>query len=112
MNKWICFLGICLFILSGCRQGSKEDKIPVLIFTDFGRDVDDAEAFAYLAMNPNIELAGVVCNSYIPENRAHSLSLFLQLFNKKNTHCRRCRFSLENSSKAYTTLRLPERAYT
>lgn len=75
---------ICLVTFSGCPSTlAEEKKIPVLVLTDFGRDIDDAEAFAYLATNPAIELTGAVCNSYIPEVRARSLGLFLRLFHQE-----------------------------
>lgn len=60
-----------------------DEKIPLLVFTDFGRDVDDAEAFAYIAKNDSFNLAGVVCCGYIPECRAKSLNLYLQLLETK-----------------------------
>lgn len=69
----------------------------MLVVTDFGRDVDDAQAFAFLAAlqletspakdaknhpvaRPKINLAGVITTGYIPQIRARSLELFLNLY--------------------------------
>jgi len=45
-------------------------KIPVLIYTDDGRDVDDIEAITYLAGSPNIDIVGIVTTHMIPDRRA------------------------------------------
>jgi len=45
-------------------------KIPVLVYTDIGRDVDDALAICYMAGNPLIEIVGVVTTHMIPDRRA------------------------------------------
>lgn len=75
------FLGLSVLCVA-CQSRHKQNqidngKIPLLVFTDFGRDVDDAEAFTYIAKNSSFNLAGVVCCGYIPECRAKSLNLFL-----------------------------------
>ena len=44
--------------------------IPVLIYTDAGRDVDDVEAITYLVGSPNVEIVGVVTTHMIPDRRA------------------------------------------
>ncbi len=45
-------------------------KIPVLVYTDIGRDVDDVLAICYMAGNPLIEIVGVVTTHMIPDRRA------------------------------------------
>lgn len=83
MKTHLLHLFFGLFILCvACQSGHEQNqidngKIPLLVFTDFGRDVDDAEAFTYIAKNDSFNLAGVVCCGYIPECRAKSLNLFL-----------------------------------
>lgn len=46
------------------------EKIPVLVYSDDGRDVDDIEAITYLAGSPNVEIVGVVATHMIPDRRA------------------------------------------
>ncbi|MEF9985565.1 MAG: hypothetical protein RSC28_06125 [Bacteroidales bacterium] len=91
----------CIIIATAiaCISCSPKDiantEIPLLIITDFGRDVDDAQAFAYLAKTINsyknanktndnkygkLKIAGVICTGYIPQIRAKSLELFLNLY--------------------------------
>lgn len=68
------------------RQQTIDHSIPLLIITDFGTDVDDAQAFAYLAKNKtqhngkNLTIAGIVSTGYIPQTRAKSIELFLNLY--------------------------------
>ncbi|MEG0517381.1 MAG: hypothetical protein RR555_00750 [Bacteroidales bacterium] len=67
-------------------QQSAGDFTALLIITDFGTDVDDAQAFAYLAKNKaqhkgkNLTIAGIISTGYIPEIRAKSIELFLNLY--------------------------------
>lgn len=66
---------------SSAKNNHMASEIPLLIITDFGRDVDDAQAFAYLAQNEaNFKIAGVIATGYIPQVRAKSLELFLNLY--------------------------------
>jgi inosine-uridine nucleoside N-ribohydrolase len=44
--------------------------IPVLAYTDDGRDVDDIEALVYLAGHSAVDLVGVVTTHMIPDRRA------------------------------------------
>lgn len=105
-------LCVCLLFLlsplsfSSCtNRVDSPEEIPLLIVTDFGRDVDDAQAFAWLAgeitgeriealipdagkqmTTPPAEpsakprIAGVICTGYIPVIRAKTLELFLNLY--------------------------------
>ena len=69
---------LVIILLVGCSCQSRH-KIPVLVVTDFGRDVDDAEALAYLSVQNDIKVAGVVCSGYIPQLRAKSLYIYYNL---------------------------------
>lgn len=88
-------------VISSCNN--KTEETPLLIITDFGRDVDDAQAFAFLAQTINnndtiyriIErkkgrigklkskpiIAGAICTGYISNIRAKALKQFLNLYN-------------------------------
>jgi inosine-uridine nucleoside N-ribohydrolase len=46
------------------------ETVPVLVYTDDGRDVDDIEALAYLAGAEETEIVGVVTTHMIPDRRA------------------------------------------
>ena len=100
----IAIIVALLFIISCNNITSRINEVPLLIVTDFGRDVDDAQAFAFLAEQINGEtnildiitnkkgftskhngikpiIAGVICTGYIPEVRAKTLKHFLSLYN-------------------------------
>lgn len=81
---FLCLTVFCMACQTKHETNQTVDKrIPLLVFTDFGRDVDDAEAFTYISKNDSFNLAGVVCCGYIPECRAKSLDLYLQLLGIK-----------------------------
>ena len=46
------------------------ERIPVLLDTDIGSDIDDAVALAYLLRQPACELLGITTVSGEPERRA------------------------------------------
>jgi purine nucleosidase len=46
------------------------DKIPVILDTDIGSDIDDAVALSYLLRQPRCELAGITTVSGEPDRRA------------------------------------------
>lgn len=50
---------------------------PVVIITDFGADVDDAEAIAWLAKRTDISIKGIIVTGGIPEIKAKSIAMFL-----------------------------------
>ncbi len=50
------------------------DRIPVLLDTDIGSDIDDALALAYLLCEPRCELLGVTTVTGEPERRAEMVS--------------------------------------
>lgn len=106
INKYILpfIISGILLGLSACgKKAAQSTEIPLLIITDFGRDVDDAQAFAYLAgeitglrieaLIPDalqreegqttatpLRIAGVICTGYVPTLRAKTLELFLNLY--------------------------------
>jgi inosine-uridine nucleoside N-ribohydrolase len=47
-----------------------EDKVPVLLDTDIGSDIDDAVCLAYLLKQPRCELVGITTVTGEPEKRA------------------------------------------
>jgi inosine-uridine nucleoside N-ribohydrolase len=49
---------------------SSHEKIPVFVYTDDGRDVDDIEALAWLIDAENTEVVGVATTHMIPDRRA------------------------------------------
>lgn len=52
------------------NRGMVSEKIPVLVCTDAGRDVDDIKAITYLAGHNAAEIAGMVTTHMIPDRRA------------------------------------------
>ncbi len=60
------------------------DKIPVLIDTDIGSDVDDAFALALAVASPEIDLVGVTTVGEAPEDRAWLVCRFLTQVGLKN----------------------------
>lgn len=83
------FLKLLIILLSAifvnCSRHKTNEVIPVLIISDFGSDVDDAEAITYLSECQNVNIAGIICCGYIPEIRAASLSTFMQLLDMPAT---------------------------
>lgn len=48
----------------------EDEPTPVLVYTDIGRDVDDAEALTYLIGSENTETVGIATTHMIPDRRA------------------------------------------
>lgn len=79
---------LSVLILAGCGTNLKNSPFkfdenapakPVVIVTDFGRDVDDAEAIAWLAGCKNINIAGVIVAGNLQVIKARSITAFLNL---------------------------------
>jgi inosine-uridine nucleoside N-ribohydrolase len=67
-----------LLALSFCASTAPAaDKVPVLIDTDIGSDVDDAFALALAVAAPEIELVGVTSVGSAPDDRAWLVCRFL-----------------------------------
>ena len=76
-------------LLNSCRNTNNEspfvfntfnsaDSIkPIVIITDFGADVDDAEAIAWLAKRSDISIKGIVVTGGVPEIKAKSIAMYL-----------------------------------
>lgn len=60
------------------------DKVPVLIDTDIGSDVDDAFALASAVASPEIDLVGVTTVGTAPDDRAWLVCRFLTQVGLKN----------------------------
>src|SRR5262245_30088424 len=78
-------LAVALFALTLFASPSlAADKIPVLIDTDIGSDVDDAFALALAVASPEIELVGATSVGTAPDDRAWMICRFLtQITGKK-----------------------------
>lgn len=63
---------------------NSHETTPVLICTDVGRDIDDAEAITYLAGSPNIEIVGLVTTHMIPDKRARIARAMLNELGNKS----------------------------
>ncbi len=78
----------CLFVLGGLCLGSCSNdtqNYPMIIISDFGTDVDDAQAIAYLCSNYDKKAAnikGIITVGDIPRVRAQSLEYFLSSIGK------------------------------
>ncbi|HEY4963853.1 MAG TPA: nucleoside hydrolase [Candidatus Saccharimonadales bacterium] len=66
--------------MAGLEQSTSAiaaERTPVLVYTDLGRDVDDAEALAYLTGSDNTEVVGIVTTHTIPDRRATIARAFM-----------------------------------
>jgi inosine-uridine nucleoside N-ribohydrolase len=78
-------LAAALIALTLCTSPSlAAEKIPVLIDTDIGSDIDDAFALALAAAAPEIDLVGVTTVGSAPDDRAWLVCRFLTQVGLKN----------------------------
>lgn len=86
--RFLCAVAMIISI-AACGNNSKNSPFKfdsnapvkqVVVVTDFGRDVDDAQALAWLAGCKNINIAGIITTGDIPAPRAINVKLFLNLF--------------------------------
>src|SRR6516225_2650160 len=73
MQKALILVGILwlgLVSLAADSQGSSQPKIPVILDTDIGTDIDDAFALALILASPELELLGVTTVSGDTQARA------------------------------------------
>lgn len=61
-----------------------EDRVPVLLDTDIGSDIDDAVALAYLLSQPRCDLLGVTTVTGEPVIRAQLADAVCQAFGRKD----------------------------
>ncbi len=103
LHRSLFIMVACFFIfpnitnsIYASNKNTKSDiDSNLLIVTDFGRDVDDAQAFATIASlidryknnkgrtKPKLSIAGIIVTGDIPFIKAKSLELFLNLFEIK-----------------------------
>jgi purine nucleosidase len=73
MQKGLILAGILWFgvmLVAAGEQGSLRSKIPVILDTDIGTDIDDAFALALILSSPELELLGVTTVSGDTQARA------------------------------------------
>ncbi|HPD32331.1 MAG TPA: nucleoside hydrolase [Phycisphaerae bacterium] len=61
-----------------------EDRLPVLLDTDIGSDIDDAVALTYLLSQPRCELVGITTVTGEPAVRAQLADAICQAFGRKD----------------------------
>eukprot|EP01118_Nematostelium_gracile_P007196 TRINITY_DN2329_c0_g1_i1.p1 TRINITY_DN2329_c0_g1~~TRINITY_DN2329_c0_g1_i1.p1 ORF type:complete len:332 (-),score=59.90 TRINITY_DN2329_c0_g1_i1:41-1036(-) len=72
MHTPLCLLGVCLlFAFSGAA------RIPVILDTDIGRDIDDTWALSFLLQHPDVDLKLVLTDSHNTPARAQVVAKFL-----------------------------------
>ena len=59
MGKTIALLATIILITCFCGEADTPAKIPVILDTDIGSDIDDAFALALIINSPEFELLGV-----------------------------------------------------
>lgn len=66
-------------------QSPAIEKIPILLDTDAGSDVDDAFALALILASPELELRGITTSGSDPQTRALLLCRFLTMTGRRHT---------------------------
>src|SRR4051812_372408 len=77
-----------LFLLTAApaaAQAPAIEKIPILLDTDAGSDVDDAFALALILASPELDLRGVTTSGSDPQIRALLLCRFLTMTGRRHT---------------------------
>lgn len=80
----ISLASILALLISFTKCVNAQEKL-ILVYTDFGRDVDDALAISCLAKYQNNQQSILVCSGNNPSIRTNSLKLFCKLLNYKCT---------------------------
>ena len=77
--RWLVILsGLFLLSVTPARaQAPAIEKIPILLDTDAGSDVDDAFALALILASPELDLRGIATCGSDPQTRALLLCRFL-----------------------------------
>src|SRR5438045_9744194 len=71
---------LLLFVLlPAAPGGARPKKVPVILDTDIGDDIDDTWALAFLLRSPEVDLKLVVGDYGKPEYRARLLAKLLQV---------------------------------
>lgn len=76
----ISLASIFALLISFTKCVNAQEKL-ILVYTDFGRDVDDALAISCLAKYQNNQQSILVCSGNNPSIRTNSLKLFCKLLN-------------------------------
>src|SRR5579863_9829432 len=69
IKRLLPFLG-CLLLIATIASASSQPKIPILLDTDIGGDIDDAFAVALILRSPELDLLGVTTVSGDTQARA------------------------------------------
>lgn len=86
IHNLLIFVSFAAYIILFCNCSNGTKNFPILIISDFGTDVDDAQAIAYLCSLPADkapEITGIITTGDIPGVRAKSLEYFLSSMNKE-----------------------------
>jgi inosine-uridine nucleoside N-ribohydrolase len=78
-------LGVMLAGVRAAAQAPAIEKIPILLDTDIGSDVDDAFALALILASPELDLRGVTTSGSDPQVRALMLCRFLTMTGRRHT---------------------------
>jgi inosine-uridine nucleoside N-ribohydrolase len=88
-GRYCCVLiGATLILLNAMRAAAQSpaiEKIPILVDTDAGSDVDDAFALGLILASPELELRGITTSGSDPQTRALLLCRFLTMTGRRHT---------------------------
>jgi purine nucleosidase len=88
-RRYCCLLaGIALLLSTATHavaQSPAIEKIPILLDTDAGSDVDDAFALGLILASPELELRGITTSGSDPQTRALLLCRFLTMTGRRHT---------------------------
>ena len=81
MRKIAILATIILFsiVSFSCSNSNKHAPIPVLIVTDFGKDIDDALAIAHIAHSKELDAVMIIHNGNPSEEASEKLTQFLKI---------------------------------
>jgi inosine-uridine nucleoside N-ribohydrolase len=77
MRAWIFRLICSVWIVVGCAEAGEPQRMPVILDTDIGTDIDDAYALASLMQRRDLQLLGVTTVSGDAVARARLAAKFL-----------------------------------
>lgn len=81
IKRGVILLIIPFALFASCVERDSNEKIPVIIVTDLGRDVDDMEAIAYSVFSERIDPLLIIHNSNPDENESRLFRSFLKSCN-------------------------------
>lgn len=74
----------CVFLLLSCDRKNETEIVPLLIITDFGIDVDDAEAISWIASSKTINPVAIIHTGDPDNKRKSELREFLGISGVKS----------------------------